>query len=204
MMEIKKRMNLDVTIGMQMVLMPQDGDQIIPLAKLGKKIRPDYVIIKHTSDSEDGDLGVDYSKYARLDALLKEAETYSDEDYKVVVKWSKIKAEGKRSYQRCYGPPFQIQMSGSGLVAPCGMLFNERYKKFHIGNITQTRFKDIVNSDRYWEVMNYLASPNFDAQKMCGSLCLQHKPNEYLDGLQKGIIKLEKPTGQIPNHINFI
>lgn len=56
----------------------------------------------------------------------------------------------------------------------------------------------------YWEVMNYLASPNFDAQKMCGSLCLQHKPNEYLDALQKGLIKLEKPTGQIPNHINFI
>ena len=172
--------------------------------KLGKRIRPDYVVIKHTSDSEDGDLGVDYSKYAELEDILKEAETYSDNEYKVVVKWSKINAEGKRTYQRCYGPPFQIQMPGSGLVAPCGMLFNEKYKKFHIGNITQKRFKDIVFSDRYWEVMNYLASPNFNAQTMCGSLCLQHKPNEYLDALRKGKISLKKPSGEKPQHINFI
>ena len=58
-----------------------------------------------------------------------------------------------------------LQMSGSGLVAPCGMLFNEKYKKFHIGNIVDKRFKDIWNSEHYWEVMNYLASPNFNAQK---------------------------------------
>ena len=31
MVEIKKKNNLKVTIGMQMVLMPQDADQIIPL-----------------------------------------------------------------------------------------------------------------------------------------------------------------------------
>ena len=38
---------------MQMVLMPEDADQIIPLAKLGKELRPDYAIIKHCSDNED-------------------------------------------------------------------------------------------------------------------------------------------------------
>ena len=65
---------------------------------------------------------------------MKEAENYSDEDYKVVIKWSKIKDEGLRKYQRCFGAPFMIQLSGSGLVAPCGMLFNEKYKKFHMGN----------------------------------------------------------------------
>ena len=57
MMEIKKKNNLNCTVGMQMVLMPKDEDQIIPLAKLGKELRPDYAIIKHCSDNEDGDLG---------------------------------------------------------------------------------------------------------------------------------------------------
>ena len=75
--------------------------------------------------------------------LLKQAEEMSDKDYAVRVKWSKIKSEGIRTYQRCYGPPFLLQMSGSGLIAPCGQLFNEKFKKFHIGNITQERFKDI-------------------------------------------------------------
>jgi len=205
MVEIKRRDNLNVTIGLQMVLMPEYADQVLPLARLGKKLRPDYLIIKHCSDDEDGTLGVDYSGYEKVYDTLHQAESLSDDEYKVVVKWSKIKANGERSYQRCYGAPFMLQMSGSGLVAPCGMLFNERYKKFHIGNICETRFRDIWASDRYWEVMNYLASPKFNAQKMCGSLCLQHKVNETLDEYQKGRFAFPDLIKKSPpQHINFI
>jgi|TARA_B110000114_G_C15033588_1_gene374019 MoaA/NifB/PqqE/SkfB family radical SAM enzyme len=205
MVAIKKRDNLKVTIGMQMVLMPQDHDQIIPLAELGKKLRPDYTIIKHCSDNEDGGLGINYKDYEKHFDLLKKAESYSDDEYKVVIKWSKIKDEGVRKYQRCFGAPFMIQLSGSGLVAPCGMLFNEKYKKFHMGNIVDKRFKDILQSDQYWDVMNYLASPEFNAQKMCGSLCLQHKVNEALDSYVKGETELNTPENSTePMHVNFI
>jgi MoaA/NifB/PqqE/SkfB family radical SAM enzyme len=205
MMELKKEMGLDVTIGMQMVLMPEYEDQILPLAKLGQELKPDYLVIKHCSDNEEGELGVEYDKYEKLYEKLREAESYSEEDYQVTVKWSKIKANGERNYQRCYGAPFILQMSGSGLVAPCGMLFNEKYKKLHIGNIVEKRFKEIFNSDQYWEVMNYLASPGFNAQKMCGSLCLQHKVNESLDSYVKGKIDLTVDDSKAPpKHINFI
>lgn len=204
MVEIKKRENLAVTIGMQMVLMPKYHDQIMPLARLGKELRPDYLIIKHCTDNEEGALGVDYGGYKGLYGLLKEAETLSDEEYLVKVKWSKIEQEGKRNYQRCYGAPFLLQMSGSGLVAPCGALFNEQYKKFHIGNITEQRFKDIWASEKYWEVMNYLASPEFNAQTMCASLCLQHNVNETLDAYVKEKIRLDEPISSPPAHINFV
>ncbi|MFN0056923.1 MAG: radical SAM protein [Planctomycetota bacterium] len=204
MVAIKRRDNLKVTIGLQMVLMPQFADQVLPLARLGKELRPDYLVIKHCSDNEDGALGVDYAGYEQLYETLHAAEALSDDEYLVQVKWSKIAAEGQRSYQRCYGPPFIIQISGSGLVAPCGMLFNERYKKFHIGNITETRFRDIWSSERYWDVMNQLAGPGFNAQRMCGTLCLQHKVNEYLDDYKKGYVTLDVPTGPEPQHIAFI
>ncbi len=204
MVEIKRRNKLDVTIGMQMVVMPEYEDQIIPLARLGKELRPDYVVLKHCSDNEDGALGVDYAGYAKLEDQLKEAESYSDDEYKVVVKWSKIKANGQRTYQRCYGPPFFLQLSGTGLVTTCSQFFNERYKKFHLGNICETRFRDIWESEHYWEVMNYLASPEFNAQNMCGTLCLQHKVNEALDAHVKGEINLRQPTITPPAHINFI
>ena len=205
MVDIKKRRDkLTVTIGMQMVLMPQDADQILPLAQLGKELGVDYAIIKHCSDDEHGSLGVDYRAYAKLYDLLHEAEVLSTPDYQVVIKWSKIMAEGKRSYQRCYGAPFLLQISGSGLIAPCGMLFNERYKKFHIGNIVEQRFKDIWASDRYWDIMNYLASAQFNAQKMCGTLCLQHQVNEFLDEHLKGRVELTPPSGPPPQHINFV
>ena len=39
-----------------MVLMPQIGDQVLPLAKLGRELGVDYCIFKHCSDNEDGDL----------------------------------------------------------------------------------------------------------------------------------------------------
>ena len=205
MVEIKQRRGLGVTIGLQMVLMPAYEDQIMPLARLGKELRPDYLVIKHCSDNEDGDLGVDYRGYSRMYDTLRAAEALSDAQYRVQVKWSKIEAEGKRSYQRCYGAPFMIQISGSGLVAPCGMLFNERYKKFHIGNICEDRFGELWRSDRYWEVMNYIAGPQFNAQLMCGSLCLQHKVNEFLDGYMKDQIQLPNLDGQpAPKHLDFV
>jgi len=204
MVAIKKENNLKVTIGLQMVLMPEYGDQVLPLAKLGKELRPDYLVIKHCSDNEDGDLGVNYGEYAALYDTLKEAESYSDDEYQVKVKWSKIEAGEHRSYQRCYGAPFILQVSGSGLVAPCGMLFNERYKRYHMGNICDTRFRDIWASEDYWEIMNHLASQEFNAQKMCGTLYLQHKVNEALDGHVKGKFKLFEPTEQAPQHLNFV
>ena len=208
MMEIKRRLKIPVTIGMQFVLMPKDADQIIPFAKLGAELKPDYAVIKHCSDNEDGDfLGIDYNDYEKVHPLLKEAEKYSTEDYKVIIKWSKIKDKGNegRSYQRCYGVPFHLQLSGSGLIAPCGPLFNEKYKKVHIGNITKDRFKDIIASDRYWEVDNYLSSSKFNAQTMCSPLCMQHKTNEVLDSYLKGEIDLKKPeNSEHPLHKNFI
>ncbi len=204
--KIKKEKNFPVTIGLQMVLLPQFAGQVIPFVKLGRELGVDYSVIKHCSDDEEGKLGVDYSKYFELVDILKEAESYSDDEYVVKAKWSKILSGGKRNYSRCYGPPFIMQFSGSGLVAPCGMLFNDKYKKYHIGNIADTPFKKIWQSDRYWEVVNMIASEEFDARTMCGSLCLQHKVNEFLWDLKRGKVSLDElePSTTEPLHVNFI
>lgn len=201
---IKNENDLDVTIGMQMVLMPEFRDQIMPLAYLGDALGVDYLVIKHCSDDENHSLGVDYSKYNDLIDDLEEAETLSTDTYMVRAKWSKILSGGTRNYSRCYGPPFILQLSGSGLVAPCGMLFNSKYDRYHIGNIAQESFKEIWQSDRYWEVMGIIGSDKFNAKTMCGSLCLQHKVNEFLWDLRENNVVLEKPSSKVPMHLNFI
>ena len=202
-MAIKRRDKLPVNINMQMVLMPQDADQILPLAALARDdIRPDYLIFKHTADSRDRELGVDYRQYDKLFPVFQEAESYSDEGFRVAVKWSRLQDEGRRDYQRCYGPPFILQMSGNGLIAPCGQLFNERYRKFHIGNITEQRFRDIYQSDRYWEVLRYLASDEFDAQRSCGPNCLQTNTNSWLDKFMQG--KVDFVSSPPPPHMGFL
>jgi len=202
---IKRENNLLVTLGLQMVLLPRFSDQILPFARLGRELGVDYAVIKHCSDDEIGSIGVDYSQYVPLEDVLREAEGYSTGDYQVRVKWSKILSRGLRAYSRCYGPAFILQISGSGLVAPCGMLFNEKYRKYHIGNIAERPFKEIYNSDRYWEVLGLLTSDRFDPQTMCGKLCLQDKVNEFLWDLKQGRnCPALVPEGPLPRHINFV
>ena len=202
--ELKKKLNLKVTLGIQMVLMPEFKDEIIPFAKLAVDLGVDYGVIKHCSDDELGTLGVNYSEYENLYPLLNKAEAMSNENTKIVIKWDKIKDKGKPSYNRFYGPQFLLQISGSGLVAPSGMFFNARYSKLHIGNFADERFKDIFKSDRYWKIMNYLASPNFDAQTMMGTLPIQHYVSVALDNHLKGIEKVSPRLGQKPLHVNFL
>ena len=161
--------------------MPEFQNEILPFAKLATELGVDYGVIKHCSDDEFGTLGVNYSEYETLYEDLKNAEGLSNDRTKIIIKWDKIKNKGKPSYNRFYGPQFLLQISGSGLVAPSGMFFNARYSKFHIGNFCDERFIDIFRSDRYWNVMKYLASKYFDAQTMMGTLPIQHYVSEALD-----------------------
>jgi MoaA/NifB/PqqE/SkfB family radical SAM enzyme len=202
--QLKKKLNLKVTLGIQMVLMPEFKNEILPFAKLAVDLGVDYGVIKHCSDDEFGTLGVEYEKYEDMYPLLTTAENMSDENTKIIIKWEKIKDKGKPSYNRFYGPQFLLQISGSGLVAPSGMFFNSRYSKFHIGNFADERFKDIFKSDRYWKIMDYLASPYFDAQTMMGTLPIQHYVSEALDKHLKSIKKIMPAKGPKPLHVNFL
>ena len=213
MVELKKAGKSQCTVGMQMVFMPDFIDQLIPLSKLAVELGADYLVIKHCSDDEFGTIGVKYGDYEKCYDTLRAAEALSTDKTVIKVKWSKINECSKegaiRSYQRCYGTPFLLQISGTGLVAPCGMLFNERYKELaHMGNITEQRFKDIWQSERYWQVVRHLASEEFNAQKMCGSLCLQHSLNKVLDNLKKGSVSMEdlenQSRGEPPPHLSFV
>lgn len=201
-MEIKKRCNLKTVINMQMVVMPKYADQILPLARLAKELKPDYLIYKHCADDIEGQLGVNYDDYPKLYPMFREAEGMAEPGFRVQVKWSRIDHGGVREYHRCMGPPFIMQVSGTGLVAPCGFYFNNKYSKFHVGNITEKRFKEIWSSDRYWDVMNYLNSAEFDPSKACGPNCLQHSTNDWLWKFTNG--KGTLPTTAAPPHLEFI
>ena len=166
-------------------------------ARLLKGLRPEVTVL-YVLPEVDGRL----RHYERLHETFRRIEAMGDEEFRVVVKWNRIANEGKREYSRCYGPPFIMQLSGNGLIAPCGFLFNERYKAFHIGNICDTRFRDLWASDRYWEVMRYLASDEFDPRKRCGPNCLQDRANDFLYRYVNG--KASLPDTPAPPHLGFI
>ena len=201
--ELKEKLNLGVTLGIQMVLTPDLKHEIIPFSKLAVDLGVDYGVIKHCSDDELGTLGIDYSKYEEMYPLIREAENMSNDKTKIIAKWNKIMDE-RKTYSRLYGPQFLLQLSGTGLVAPSGQFFNARYSKLHMGNFTEERFIDIFNSKRYTKIMDYIASPKFDAKTMMGTLPITHYVNEALDNHAKGIKKILPNNGPKPLHVNFI
>jgi hypothetical protein len=150
----------------------------------------------------DNMLHVDYKGYDRIKDILEECESLSDDTTKIVVKWNKLKHKGERQYNKCFGPPFALQMSGNGLIAPCGPLFNEKWRAFHIGNITTQRFKDIFESERYWEVMRYIGSDEFDPRKRCPSDCMQNVTNDWLYRYLEG--KVTFPITPAPANAAFL
>lgn len=195
---IKKENNYPCTIGLQMVLIPECFDQVIPEAKLGAELGVDYFVIKHCSDSEYKEIGIDYNNYLTIEDMLKEAESYSEGNYVVQVKWNKILAAGEsdlykngyRKYDVCHGTPFLLQISGNGKIYPCGPFFNK--ERFYMGDLHEGSFFDIVMGDRYWEVHNDVVK-SVDVHKDCAIGCRQDYVNKFLWDLKSE-----------PEHLNFI
>ncbi len=204
-MEIVRRDSLKVSVNLQMVTMPNMGDQIIPLAQLAQEVRPTYLIYKHCSDDNEGFLGVDYKQYDKLYDTFKQVEAMGDKDMRVVVKWARLADEGKRHYSKCFGPPFQLQISGNGLVSTCGFHFNSKYRAYHMGWIAgpeQARFKDIWQSERYWDIVRYIGSDEFDPRERCGTQCLQTHTNKWLFDYVNGDVDF--PESPPPPDLEFL
>lgn len=204
-MEIVRRDGLGCTVNMQMVLDPKDEDQIIPFGELVQQLRPTYGILKHCADTVEGLLGINYRDYEPLYEKLRRFEAMGDGELRMIAKWNRIVDGDKRQYSKCFGPGFQLQVSGNGLVAPCGFLFSQKFAAFHIGSILEKRFIDIFHSDRYMEVLNYLASDQYDPRSRCGAQCLQHLTNDWLFKYkEEGKVQLPAPTEKAPPHLEFL
>ncbi|MBF0095967.1 MAG: radical SAM protein [Magnetococcales bacterium] len=196
--QIRKEYGYTCTLGLQMVLIPENFQEILPEAELGAELGVDYLVIKHCSDSEYGELGINYSHYAQAEVDLKQAESLATDDYVVQVKWNKINAagetalyrEGIRKYDICYGTPFLSQISGNGDVYPCGPFYGK--KRFLMGNIHEQSYHDIVMGDRYWAVHADIRT-SVDVHKDCAIGCRQDYLNQFLWDLSNP-----------PEHINFI
>lgn len=166
----------------------------------------DYLVIKHCSDGLEGEIGVNYDEYQSCYDLLKKAETYSNDSYQVTVKWTKILDGKNRKYEKCYAAPLLVQMSGSGLIAPCGPLFSSDYEDFHLGNIKETRLKDLYNSEKWWKIMNGLMDGScLNSKTDCPYLCLQHNTNNLLYEIIENKVEIpDKEMEEKPNHVNFV
>ena len=203
---LRNNKGLETTIGFQMILTQDNFDDIVPLAKLGKELGIDYTVIKPISDAPDNRLEAPFEKYLSLADTFKEAESYSTEDYSVIIKWKKMGNLGNKRYGKCYGTRFIIAVEGDGSVFPCGHWFDIEREKFLLGNVNEMPLADIFKSEKYWRAQEEIQ--NIDLRN-CQANCRQHNANLTL----WDIMQEENPVEYIesvpvlqtePKHINFV
>ena len=197
---------MQATIGYQMVLTNRNLDQVVPMAKLGREMGIDYTVIKACSDTPDGRFETPHEEYLEMSEAFRESESYSTDDYQVIVRWNKLGNMGFKEYGVCHGTRFIIAMSGDGSVFPCGHWFAIERDRFRMGNVNDTRLSDIFKSERYWEVQNEIHKLDL---RHCETNCRQHAVNQSLDKVSKeqnpsSYVEQIEPPSEPAQHVNFV
>jgi len=147
------------TIGMQMVLLRENEDEVKYLAKIAKRIGVDWLVIKPFSlhpfqDSSLVHMG-NVNKVLNIPGVIVRKETFG-------------RIQKKRDYPTCYGINFLSNIDCFGNVTVCNTL--TRDDRYNLGNIYNEPFEDI------WE-----RRPRaFNIKECKREVCRMDKQNLYL------------------------
>lgn len=188
---VKKKQGLKTTIGVQMLLIPQNATEVLALAKKIKAIGLDYLTVKpysqHPLSTSRIDKEFRYEDYLGLEDALRKVESGS---FKVIFRDQTMKRlSAAKEYRRCLGLPFWAYIDATGDVYACSAFLGN--KDFCYGNIHRESFKAIVEGLRRKRIIRRVSEKlNVDT---CRLACRLDKINSYLWELK------------YPNpHVNFI
>jgi len=192
MVKIRKSNNYNTTIGAQMLLLPENQDETVMLAKTLKNIGIDYLVVKpfikhpmsaHRIDSQ--------FRYKDLLSLEDELKPLNSGSFKVIFRahaMEKIESQ-ERPYKKCLGLPFFTEIISNGDVYSCGPYLGN--KKYCYGNIYENTFKEIWLGEKRKNILR-LISTKLDVRK-----CMK---NCRLDEINRYLWELKNP----PSHVNYI
>lgn len=187
--KIKREQNLHTTLGVQLLLLPDNKDEIVQMGKELRKIGVDYFTIKPFSQHPQSRqiLQVDYKEMLELENEVKELQT---DDYQVYFRaHSMKKLECRRCYEHCWALPFMVYIDAKGNLWPCIVFMGKDELKY--GNLNEESFVNIWEGDHRKEIVEYFM--NMDLEKNCRELCRLDEMNRYLN-------ELKYPGA----HVNFI
>lgn len=189
--EIKNKGKLNVDIGVQLLLIPENAAEVFILAKLLKNIGVDYLTIKPYSQHPFSGSHIDprfkYEDYVYLNKKLRKLE---NDNFKIIFREQTMRRVNvKKDYKRCLGLPFWAYINAGGDVYACSAFLGK--KEYCYGNIYKDNFIDIMKGKRRKAIIERVSSRlNVDR---CRQACRMDKINSYL-------WELRNP----PPHVNFI
>lgn len=187
--KVKKDQNLTTTLGVQLLLLPDNKDEIVEMGKRLREIGVDYFTIKPFSQHPQSQhiLQVDYQEMLELESEVKELET---EEFKIFFRAHAMrKLECKRSYKHCWALPFMVYVDAKGNLWPCIVFMGKDGLKY--GNLYEESFCQIWEGEHRKAIIDKFMK--MDLEKNCREICRLDEMNKYLDVL--------KNPGE---HVNFI
>lgn len=189
----RKENNLECTIGVQMLLLPENKDEAKILAQKCQEMGIDYLVIKpysqHLFSETKKYENIDYSKMIHIG---EELEQLSNDSFNVVFRANTMQKyiEKQQPYEKCLSTPFFWgYIAADGKVFGCSAYLSD--DKFCYGNIYEDSFEEIWEGEK--RKQSYLYVKNDLDIKNCRVNCRMDEVNRYL-------WKLKNPT----SHVNFI
>ena len=187
---IKKEQRLRTTIGVQMLLLPDNKDQVLEMGKEMRQIGVDYFTVKPFSQNPQSRhiLQVDYNQeMMNIEKQIKELESENFKVYFRIHAMEMLKC--KRAYKQCLALPFMAYIDAKGNIWPCIVFMGK--EGFSYGNLNEETFTQIWEGEKRQKLMDYFMQ--MDLEKNCREICRLDEMNKYLD-------ELKHPGG----HVNFI
>jgi len=190
--KLKKTKGYKCTIGMQLLLLPDNAHEAVMLAELARDMEMDYLVIKPYSQHPQSKTKV-YSKikYSDYEYLQDEFKKLNTDDFRIIFRVNTMKKwdNASKDYKKCLALPFWSYIDAGGDVWGCSVyLGNER---FLYGNINNQTFSEI------WESQKRKASLEWVEEELdpcnCRINCRMDEINNYLWQLKN-----------LPEHANFI
>lgn len=196
MVEARAAAQLDCTLGAQILLLPENIDEVETLAKRCRdEVGLDYLVVKpysqHLFSLTNRYENIDYSGLLELGERLEKLNTA---DFRVVFRrrtMEKYSASPESRYKRCYSTPMAwAYVMADGRVFSCSAYLTD--DRFDLGNLNEQSFQEIWQGEQreknYQFVANELDIGN------CRRNCRMDEVNQYL---------YELIEARIP-HVNFI
>ncbi|MDO8603602.1 MAG: radical SAM protein [Candidatus Omnitrophota bacterium] len=189
---LKKKKKYQCSLGMQLLLLPDNASEVIKLAELAKDIGMDYLVIKpYSQHPQSRTTKFSSIKYSDYEYLADELGKFNTDSFNVIFRIRAMKKwdDNKRNYQSCFALPFWSYIDAGGNVWGCSVYLGD--KRFLYGNIYEQSFQDIWEGKKREKSLNWFEK-DFDISK-CRINCRMDEINRYLWELKNS-----------PKHVNFI
>lgn len=188
--EYKKKNKLDVTLGIQLLMIPENVNEVVSLGKKARELGVDYYTVKpyshHPESFNTISKEFDYNDFMDIEDQLNKLET---KDFNIMFRRRAMeKITSDRGYNSCLGLPFFTYMDASTGIWPCIAFLGK--EEYCYGKLTEMDFDQLWSGDQRKKVIGIFEKQGL---KNCRDLCRLDEINKYLAAL--------KSPGP---HVNFI